>query len=49
LSGAFSFRSGDTACGGGEEVASAVVYPASDEASYVTGAAFTVDGDFTAV
>jgi NAD(P)-dependent dehydrogenase (short-subunit alcohol dehydrogenase family) len=32
-----------------EEVASAMVYLASDEASYVTGAMFTVDGGQTAI
>jgi NAD(P)-dependent dehydrogenase (short-subunit alcohol dehydrogenase family) len=32
-----------------EEIASAVVYLASDEASFVTGAAVAVDGGYTAV
>ena len=32
-----------------DEVAYAALYLASDEASYVTGAALTVDGGYTAV
>ncbi len=34
--------------GTGEEIASLVAYLASPEASYVTGAGFTIDGGFTA-
>lgn len=35
--------------GAAEEVASVAVFLASDEASYITGAAFTVDGGMTAI
>lgn len=34
--------------GTGDDIASLVAYPASPEASYVTGAGLTIDGGFTA-